>query len=322
MKKLLLLVAVLTVGVLSAACGTTEPTAVPVEPTTEAVVMPTTPPEPTETEVASESGMTLEELEARAIEALDPANLDLWTVEYVLPDGSTESPLDTDPTDDPYRLALIGSQVVEADLNGDGTPDRAVVLVDLSDPAAPSLYVAAVENQDGTWVNTGIFGVPSGAGVKAIRVVDGKIEVDVWQRNAEGTGWVMQTYILTPADGQLEPSEPSPAPTAPPADMPGPPTVGITLYPPSSEIAPGEKVDIFVHATDSPGIVQLDWFLNNERQGDGWTSDVEGGVPWVHHTFTWRQATEGRNYIFVTATDVNDQVGTSEIKRYTVRAAE
>lgn len=322
MKKLWLLVAVLTLGTLAAACGTTEPTEAPVEPTTEAVVMPTTPPEPTEEEVASESGMTMEELEARAVEAIDPSLLDLWTVEYTLPDGTTDSPLDADPADDPYRLAVIGSQVVEADLNGDGNLDRALVLVDLASPDGPTFYVAAVTDQDGQWTNTGVFGLPVGSGVKNVRVVDGNIEVDVWQRNAEGTGWVLQTYILTPVDGGYEAGEPVPAPTEPPAEMPAPPWVGITIAPPSSEVAPGDTVDIFVHATDSPGIVQLDWFLNNERQGDGWTSDVEGGVPWVHHTFTWRQATEGRNYIFVTATDVNDQVGTSEIRRYTVRAAE
>ena len=84
------------------------------------------------------------------------------------------------------------------------------------------------------------------------------------------------------------------------------------------QIAPGEDVDIFVHATDSPGIVRLDWFLDNEVQGDGWTSPDPNGVPYVHHTFTWRGSTPGEHYLFVTATDVNGQVGTSEIVSYTV----
>ncbi|MFN2115696.1 MAG: hypothetical protein ACK2T6_08265 [Anaerolineae bacterium] len=249
-----------------------------------------------------------------------PEVQDLWTLTYVMPDGTSESPIENDPTDN-ISLAVLQDLVAVGDLNGDGVPDRAVVLVDIADPANPNMYVAVVLDENGKPVFAGTVAVDPDRDVNAIRIEDGQIKVDVWLPNADGTGFEMVTLTYALTDGQpseSQPPEPVPVPTALPTDapMPAPPTVTVTIKPDVGAV--DEDVDVYVHAFDNPNITGLRLVVDGEVLKE-WASDDPEGVPYIHNTFTFRRAAAGKYVVTAIASDKFGSEGVSLEEHYTVK---
>lgn len=257
--------------------------------------------------------------EADGESVIDPEFADLWALEYELTDGLVESPMEVDE-DDGVNLVLLERLVAVGDLNGDGTPDRAAVLVDLNDPENPNSYIVVVLDESGTPVHSGTVALDPGTDVNAVRIVDGMMEVDVWVPTADGT-WQRQTVTYQLESGGWVPAQPpesQPVPTPVPTDAEMPPAPSVTVSVKPDVGVAGMKYDIHAHAFGNPHITELDCIIDGEKVSEWRSSDPEG-VPYTHQTFTIRNARAGSYVITVVARDKFGSEGVSLEERYTVR---
>jgi hypothetical protein len=310
-KKLwLLILPMLVLGL--AACQQATATPETAEAPADPVVVPT------ESEVKVAEPVSDEEILTESV--IDPEYQDLWQLDYVMPDGTTESPIENDLTDN-LNLALLQNLVAVGDLNGDGNPDRAVILVDIADPANPNMYVAVVLDEQGTPVHAGTVALDENQDANAIRIENGELKVDVYVPNADGSGYELQTLTYALQDGkpvQSQPPQPQPAPTPVPTEAakPSPAKVTVTIKP-DVGIA-GEKFDVYTHAFDNPHITGLDLHIDGQKVSE-WQSPDPEGVPYIHHTFTIRKAEKGKFEIKVIARDKFGSEGISDTEYYTVK---
>lgn len=216
----------------------------------------------------------------------------------------------------PY--ALVSGSLTSADVDADGDQDHVALIVNTGDEANPQLYLVAVRNDEG--VLTPVGAVPLQGGARDVRVENGMVVVDGYVIGDLNDPQFEQTYWAWLESGlQQPPAAPDATPVPTPTTSPsyGPPTVGITLNPKEAQYE-NKKVDIYVNATDNPHIVRLELQIDSEVISS-WDSPDPNGVPWTHHTFTWREPSPpGDYFIRVKAVDKDGQEGWSANEEYEI----
>jgi hypothetical protein len=232
--------------------------------------------------------------------------------EYALVDGIYSEPaapgsatMDT--------VAIYEKWVAFGDLNGDGVGDAAVVLYHDPGGSGTFRYLAAVVDEDGEAVNRDTTSLGDRVRINSLRVDGGEIQMDVVTHGetdpmccpTDERKWTYELQngkLVQTADEQVGKVEGEPSGS--------PPTITMSVKPRQAII--GEKVDIYVHAYDSPGIAKIELYQEGDKFEQEWTAPTAEGVPYVHHTFVWRNATDGNHEFQAKAIDVDDNEGWSD----------
>jgi hypothetical protein len=239
--------------------------------------------------------------------------------EYTLVDGVYAQPaapgsatMDTVTIHEPW--------VAFGDLNGDNIEDAAPVLYHAPGGSGVFRYLAAVVATSEGPVNQATESLGDRVRINTMGITDGEISMEVithgeddpmccpteirrWAYRLEGDKLVQTADELL---GAVE------------GDQSGtPPTVTISVYPSKALI--GDKVDIYTHAFDSPGVTKLELYHNDEKTEQEWTSPEPEGVPYLHYTFVYRDAEEGNHEFKVKAIDTDGNEGWSDVKIVKVR---
>jgi hypothetical protein len=132
----------------------------------------------------------------------------------------------------------------------------------------------------------------------------------------DGTGAVTQAKWIT-VDVLDPPAGATPVPAATPSGDTVPPSVSIA--PASTEVSPGEDVDIAVNAVDQGGVVTMELYADDSLV-ETWNYDASQGAAQtsVFHTFTYRSVPEGQYDVYVKAYDTAGNVGQSATERIDV----
>jgi hypothetical protein len=238
--------------------------------------------------------------------------------DYVLVDGVFAEP--AAPGSATMTMVAIHEEwTAFGDINGDGVDDAAVVLY--FDPGGSGLfrYLAAVVNVMGTPVNQATTLLGDRVKVTTLGIDDQVIKMDVvthgpddpmccpteqrkWGYELQGSELV-QTVDEVVGTVSSDPSDP--------------PTVTMSINP--RKAITGEKVDVYTHAFDSPGVVKLELYKDGEKTDLEWSSPEPEGVPYIHHTFTWREAENGNHEFQVKAVDQGGVEGWSDMQVVKVR---
>jgi hypothetical protein len=313
----LALAAGLTAGLAACSKATEPPVDLGIKPqgvTPAATEVPTATP----TEAPTEAAMV--PLSTEALSAYEQ-------LAYLLADGSTATPIELS-TAGGANLVIDRAYLAKGDLQTDGDEDSILVLADLSGGETPILYVAPVINENGTLMSPGLIQLENGDSVGGLSVQGGQVVATVWKRGAGGTGWQASEVAYDVVGNKLVEATPpaampAPAPTPLPTEAPPPPPPTITLTIKPQETTPGSKVDFYVHAFDNPAITTIELYRNGEKVDEFvWTSPDPEGVPYVHHTFTWRSASEGNYEIKAVARDKWGGEGWTEVQKLKVKPAE
>jgi hypothetical protein len=306
------LVAMLAFGL--AACGQTE------EPPPAEEPAPIEEAPPVDEVVEEPTAEVVEEVEEPVeVEEVDEfANL-----EILMPDGTTESVADMDMMDK-FNLIRDEGFVARGDWDEDGDEDVAILLTNVIEEGNPVLFVAALENVDGTLQSAGTYTADPNSDVQDIRIEGGQLLIDVIRPTEDGAGYEVVTVAFTPVSGSIgepQPSDPAPAPTAPPASDPPPAAPKVTFSVKPSPATQPEGIDIHTHAFENPAIVRLELHRNGQLWME-WNSDTEEGVPYIHHTFKWVTSTPGSYEVQVIAKDKWGGEGRTEVKKMKVNPKE
>lgn len=264
-------------------------------------------------EEAAEAGAALtdeeivEQLEALTFTLEDGTTITVNADDLAEPDAEETTP-----------YALVSGSVRSGDIDADGDQDHVALIVNTGDEENPQLTLVAVRNDNG--VLTPVGAVPLQGGARDVRVENGQVIVDGYVIGDLGSPEFEQAYWAWLESGLQRPTAvPNATPVPTPTSSPdyGPPTVGITLNPKEAQYE-GKKVDVYVNATDNPHIVRLELQINSEVISS-WDSPDPNGVPYTHHTFTWRDPSPpGDYFIRVKAVDKDGQEGWSKNEEYTI----
>jgi hypothetical protein len=294
---LLIMIAVLALGLTACGQATEEPTAPAPEMVEEANTGAEEAEAPTEEAVEEPAEEAMEEPMEEAAGEFD-------NIEFVMPDGTTQTLGDMDMMDK-INLVMDEGFVTRGDWDDDGDEDVAILMVNAIEEGQPVLFVAALENVDGTLQSAGMYTLDPGSDVQDIRMENGQLIVDVIRPTEDGTGYETQSVAFVPAGGQLgEPTAaaPVPVPTAVPTESAAPPPPTITFSVKPQKAVQPEGIDIHVHAFDSPAITRIELHRNGELWME-WNSPDENGVPYIHHTFKWTTSSPGSFTLVAIAKD-------------------
>ncbi len=128
----------------------------------------TTPPEPTSTTAPATEAPTATPVSFEALK-----NFSYWIEDFKI-----QAPLQDGAFDDPQAHIQLDEKFGSGDLNGDGQPDAAVILIVDPSGSGTFYYLFALRSENGSLVQAAQVYIGDRQGIRNLEIADGQIRLD------------------------------------------------------------------------------------------------------------------------------------------------
>jgi hypothetical protein len=102
----------------------------------------------------------------------------LQNFSYWIEDFKIQAPLQAGAYDDPQARIQLDEKFATGDLNGDGLPDAAVILIVDPSGSGTFFYLFALRSENGQLVQAAQAYIGDRQGIRSLEIVDGQINLD------------------------------------------------------------------------------------------------------------------------------------------------